>query len=722
MDIAPVRVTFDLGRGGDFGDRHAAFGAHTAPRSGAAAIMAALGAAAFTAGPAFAQTPTIAKNFGAASVPLGGSTSLTFTVTSGNAGTSSNDNVAFTDTLPPGLVVATPNGSPGSCGGVAIITATPASSTISFQSDLFLGSCTFSVNVTGTSPGVKNNSVTVTSLQGTGNTANASLTVTQGTTTTALISSVNPSAVGQSVTFTATVTGSGATPTGTVTFTIDGTPQSPVALSGAGKATFTTSTLAAGAHSIVASYGGDSNFTGSTSTVLTQNVQAATSTALTSSLNPSAFGQAVTFTATVTGATPTGTVTFKDGATVIGTGTLNGAGVATFTISSLAVGNHSITATYNGDTNNPPSTSAVLTQSVNVPADSVKLRALQLVVTKIEAQSSGAAISGAVDGAIADGFSDNGGAPITASDNGLRFNFAAEPQEKSKVEERVGDTFAALGYARDVVLKAPPPRIIPKEWLLWAEVRGTGWNTNLQTGDIRGGQTNALLGLTHKLSPDFLVGVFGGYENFDYTSQLLTGRLKGDGWTAGGYLGWRLLPGVRFDASVARSGSSYDGMAGTASGTFPGQRWFVSAALIGNYKTMQGFEIEPSAKVYALWEHDNTYTDSLGIVQTERNFSTGRASAGTKVAYPWLWSATATVAPYVGIYADYYFNRDDGTLPVAPLLLPTEFVHGWSARVTSGVAMEIAGGPKLSVGGEVGGLGSNQFTTWSVRGRAAVPF
>jgi hypothetical protein len=87
-----------------------------------------------------------------------------------------------------------------------------------------------------------------------------------------------------------------------------------------------------------------------------------------------------------------------------------------------------------------------------------------------------------------------------------------------------------------------------------------------------------------------------------------------------------------------------------------------------------------------------------------------------------MWSAIATVAPYVGVYADYYFNRDDAALPLPPLLLPSEFVQGWSARVTSGVAVEIAGGPKLWAGGEVGGLGSNQFTTWSVRGRAVVPF
>ena len=65
--------------------------------------------------------------------------------------------------------------------------------------------------------------------------------------------------------------------------------------------------------------------------------------------------------------------------------------------------------------------------------------------------------------------------------------------------------------------------------------------------------------------------------------------------------------------------------------------------------------------------------------------SSGRASVGAKAAYPWLWSASATAAPYVGLYADYYFNRDDATLPAAavPLLLPTEFVHGFSARVTS---------------------------------------
>lgn len=97
----------------------------------------------------------------------------------------------------------------------------------------------------------------------------------------------------------------------------------------------------------------------------------ATTTTLTSSLNPSIFGQSVTFTATVNeseAAAPTGTVSFKDGATTLGTGTVNGSGRATFTTSLLTVGTHPITAEYSGDANFTSSTSAVLTQMVNQPA------------------------------------------------------------------------------------------------------------------------------------------------------------------------------------------------------------------------------------------------------------------------------------------------------------------------------------------------------------------
>jgi len=185
-------------------------------------------------------------------------------------------------------------------------------------------------------------------------------------TTTTLTSSLNPANQGVAVTFTATVTTTGAIqPTGTVTFNDGTTALGTGTLNGSHVATFTTSTLAGGTHSITAVYGGDANNASSTSAPLTQNIIIATTTALTSSASSIASGASVTFTATVTGASPTGTVTFKNGAASLGTGTLNNAGIATLATTALVtIGTDSITAVYPGDVNNLPSTSSALTETV----------------------------------------------------------------------------------------------------------------------------------------------------------------------------------------------------------------------------------------------------------------------------------------------------------------------------------------------------------------------
>jgi hypothetical protein len=163
--------------------------------------------------------------------------------------------------------------------------------------------------------------------------------------------------------FTATVT-TGGSPTGTVTFKSDGSTLDTVPLTG-NTASLSTSALTAGTHVITAVYSGDATYNASTSPVVKQVVsKALTAESLSSSQNPSASGQAVTFTATVTssGGVPTGTVTFKKGATTLGPATLSN-GVATFTTSTLAVGSSTITAVYGG-TANYSTSSASMTQAV----------------------------------------------------------------------------------------------------------------------------------------------------------------------------------------------------------------------------------------------------------------------------------------------------------------------------------------------------------------------
>ncbi len=203
-----------------------------------------------------------------------------------------------------------------------------------------------------------------------------SATVNQAKTKTSLASNANPSASGQTVTFTATVApvspGSG-TATGTITFTDTSDPEfTPVVVSlgSAGTATYSTSALAIGAHPIVAVYSGDDNFIQSEAPTLTQNVNhAASVTTIVSSINPSVFGQAVTFTATVApgqnaSGLPTGSVNFFDGSSKLGNVQLTG-NTATYTASNLSRGSHSITAAYAGDPNFGTSTSSVLTQNAN---------------------------------------------------------------------------------------------------------------------------------------------------------------------------------------------------------------------------------------------------------------------------------------------------------------------------------------------------------------------
>ncbi len=238
------------------------------------------------------------------------------------------------------------------------------------------GQATFT---TTTPLAVGDHTITAT-FNGTTNFATSSGTVTQTVnqiaTTTALASSPNPSTFDQAVTFTATVTGGGnpVTP-GTVTFRDGATVLATIALDGTGEATFTTTALAVGDHTITATFNGNTNFATSTSTPLTQTVNPiVTTTALASSDTTINFGEAVTFTATVTGGgnpVTVGTVTFRDGAIVLATIALDGSGQATFTTSTppLAVGTHLIKATFNGTTNFATSVSAPLTQTVDGVAD-----------------------------------------------------------------------------------------------------------------------------------------------------------------------------------------------------------------------------------------------------------------------------------------------------------------------------------------------------------------
>ena len=190
-----------------------------------------------------------------------------------------------------------------------------------------------------------------------------------------------PSLYGQSVEFDLTLTGTPC-PTGTVTWTLDGLAQTPVSLPAtcSGPVTYVTDTLQPGSHTLSAAYSGDGNYAAGPSNQVT-HVVAVDTTTVTLAVSPTTVnvGQPVTFTAVVaptlvpgSGAlVPTGTVQFYDGATPIGSpvplSQLGGSYLAIFSDSALAVGPHTISATYvSTDPNEYPGSSSTVNVTVTV--------------------------------------------------------------------------------------------------------------------------------------------------------------------------------------------------------------------------------------------------------------------------------------------------------------------------------------------------------------------
>lgn len=207
--------------------------------------------------------------------------------------------------------------------------------------------------------------------------ANLTQSVVAGySTATVLTSSLNPANKSQSVTFTATVTSAGGTPAGSVTFADGSTKLATQTLTN-GIAQFTTNSLSAGSHVITATYQPSGSFAGSTASLSQQIIGLPSATSLSASPNPAYALQSVTLTAAVTAVSgvPTGTVTFLDGGTTMGTASLNTTGTAAIVVHFNAAGNHSVTAVYSGDATFNTSTSSSLTENVLINPSSTTLSA-----------------------------------------------------------------------------------------------------------------------------------------------------------------------------------------------------------------------------------------------------------------------------------------------------------------------------------------------------------
>jgi uncharacterized repeat protein (TIGR03803 family) len=229
--------------------------------------------------------------------------------------------------------------------------------TYSSSTKLFTGSTT----VTPAAIGVYTYALTCGGIE-----SNSATLFSGNATSTVLAATPNPVALGQPATLHAIVTGSGATPTGKVTFSVDGVTLGTATLNGSGIATLTASSkgIAPGLYPVTAVYSGNSSYKSSASAALSVTIAAyPTTTSLTVSPSPVTPPANATLTATVARistaphGTPTGTVTFIADGFNLGTVKLNGSGIATVAAptNGIPAGQYTVFAYYNGDALDAPS-------------------------------------------------------------------------------------------------------------------------------------------------------------------------------------------------------------------------------------------------------------------------------------------------------------------------------------------------------------------------------
>ncbi len=382
----------------------------------------------------------------------------------------------------------------------------------------------------------------------------------------------------------------------------------------------TVTLLAVGTCTIEATQPGDTDYVAATPVDQSfQVLKAVTTVTLTSSDTAPLFGVPITLTATVTGASPTGTVTFLDGANTLGTGTLSG-GTATLTLSSLAIGAHSLTASYGGDGSNNSGTSAALSVTVNDrpdPSQDPDVRAgvdTQVTTTDRFVGTQMDNINNRLDQMHDEDDNDNAGGfnvtvgnASTQSDTSSALAYADTDNQYLKAGGAIFEALEASGTQAQ--------QRMHNRFHLWAN-GAVEWGSQDQPGaDDRFRTEGVTVGFDARWSARFKSGIAVGFgkDNTDIGSNGSTSDAKN--LTVSAYGDLRVLPRTYLDLIGGYGRGAFDthrfatGGGVFVNGSRDTEQWFGSIGLTANQK-WSGFKFAPYARVDAEKLQFDPYTET----------------------------------------------------------------------------------------------------------------
>lgn len=281
--------------------------------------------------------------------------------------------------------------------------------------------------------------------------------------------------------------------------------------------------------------------------------------------------------------------------------------------------------------------------------------------------------------------------------------------DSGNVADGVRENASLLSYE---ALSDPPLDTQQSGWNVW--VRGTFTNFD---GDAFSGSTwHGIAGVDYLYTANVLVGAIAGYEGGDFDFSSTNGAFEGEGFSAGAYVGVRLADNLVMDAFLTHTWLDYDNRVGTRTGETDATRILVSVNLTGRHQVTDNLIIEPNARVFYGHESQDDYTLSNGSVVGANGIDAGRISVGSKFRYLLPDRSNGQWSVFASAHAEYDLSSEVQTSTTLP-----EFNDLFSARLGFGIDGTLLNGWIIQLAGDVGGLGSGSYTSYTGTGRVRIP-
>ena len=227
------------------------------------------------------------------------------------------------------------------------------------------------------------------------------------------------------------------------------------------------------------------------------------------------------------------------------------------------------------------------------------------------------------------------------------------------------------------------------------------------------------IGADYRFSSALVVGVLGQFDWTDEEDDVNRTDLDGRGWMVGPYVVARVHQNLIFDGRAAWGRSNNDiSPDRTYSGSFDTKRWLAKGQLTGDFDYGL-WHFAPHVGIIYFDEHEESYTDSDGVVIGNQTVSLGRVTFGPKVTTTFQ-SGAMTVSPYLGVKGVWDFDRTDTVDVSSGLAIGTD---GFRGRVEGGAAITITGGGITLTGeGFYDGIGADNFDAYGGSANVSVPF